>query len=78
MRKFSMRIISIILVCCLLCTAQISVAAQEIYIGSNEDCSGYIVPDDDYGKTRIRDDISQESGDLIGNNPLIFSITAAQ
>lgn len=73
-----LKISAIILIFCLLSTTQFPVAAQESYLGSDDDLSGYIIPDDNNKQTRGGDDFSHESGDLIGNNPLIFSITAAE
>ena len=78
MTKMKLRIYAIFLVCCLIGATPLSVVAQENYLGTDDDLSGYIVSDDYNGQTRVHDDFSQESGDLIGNNPLIFSLTAAE
>lgn len=55
---------------------QLPVAAQEVYLGSSDDLTGYIIPEDSNKQTRGDDDFSQSPGDLSGNYPLIFSVTA--
>lgn len=72
------RILSLMIFCSIMCTMTTPIFAQEDYLGTNDDLTGYVIPDGDSENSRVRDDISQESGSELGTDPLIFSITAAQ
>lgn len=75
MRKKYISVISMILVFALLCSATLRASAEELYLGTSEDITGYIIPDTP-GETCDTDGdtvVDQMPGD---GNPVIFSIRA--
>lgn len=71
-------ILSIVLVSCMILTMVLPVGAQEVVIGTDEDITGYLVPDEYEESQKERGGSYDDLFD--GGNPrvLIFSITAAQ
>lgn len=75
MKKRFVSAIAMILVLTLLCPTTLCVSAEDVYLGTDEDITGEIVPDDadktrDTGSDTV---VDQMPGD---GNPTIFSITA--
>lgn len=78
MKKCLMSLIGVVTICCILLSSSLPAFASSEYLGTDEDFSGYIIPQYEGSTYGIGPGFSEDYIDPDGDYPIIFSITAVE